>query len=114
MTELQSKLPVRNDPFWPAAVITLGISLTTAWVILLGYGLVRLGRACDLEEGASQSIIEVLMWVCSPDGQATMNIDGSIAAKNPSRNFKNAVAKRRSCASAWQSRVTMHRPQDKI
>ena len=42
MTELQSELPVRNDPFWPAAVIALGISLTTAWVILLGYGLVRL------------------------------------------------------------------------
>jgi len=42
MTESRSKLPVRNDPFWPAAVITLGIGLTTAWVILLGYGLVRL------------------------------------------------------------------------
>jgi hypothetical protein len=42
MTELQSELPVRNDPFWPAAVITFGLSLTAAWVILLGYGLVRL------------------------------------------------------------------------
>ena len=66
MTELQSELPVRNDPFWPAAVITFGLSLTAAWVILLGYGLVRLDWACDLE-AASWSIIEVLLWVCSPD-----------------------------------------------
>ena len=42
MTELQSELPARNDPFWPAAVITFGIGLTVAWVMLLGYGLVRL------------------------------------------------------------------------
>ena len=30
MTELQSELPVRNDPFWPAALITFGLSLTAA------------------------------------------------------------------------------------
>ena len=42
MTELQSELRAQNDPFWPAAVITFGLSLTAAWVILLGYGLVRL------------------------------------------------------------------------
>ena len=42
MTELQPERPVRNDPFWPAAVITFGISLTAARVTLLGYGLVRL------------------------------------------------------------------------
>ena len=42
MTELQSELHARNDPFWPAAAITIGLSLTAAWVILLGYGLVRL------------------------------------------------------------------------
>ena len=42
MTEIQSELPVRREPFWPAALITFGISLTAAWVILLGYGLVRL------------------------------------------------------------------------
>ena len=42
MSEVQSELPVRNDPFWPAAVIAFGISLTAAWVILLGYTLVRL------------------------------------------------------------------------
>ena len=42
MTELQSELPVRSDPFWPVAMITFGGSLTVAWVILLGYGLVRL------------------------------------------------------------------------
>ena len=44
MTESQSDLRVRNDPFWPEAVITFAISLTTAWAILLGYGLVRLVR----------------------------------------------------------------------
>jgi hypothetical protein len=42
MTELQVELPGRKDSFWPAAVITFGVSLTAAWVILLGYGLVRL------------------------------------------------------------------------
>ena len=42
MTEIQSELPVRREPFWPAALITFGLSLTAAWVILLGYGLVRL------------------------------------------------------------------------
>jgi hypothetical protein len=42
MTELQSELPCQNDSFWPAAVITFGLSLTAAWVIVLGYGLVRL------------------------------------------------------------------------
>ena len=42
MTELQSELRVRNDPFWPVAGITFGISLTASWAILLGYGLVRL------------------------------------------------------------------------
>jgi hypothetical protein len=42
MTELQTKLPVRNERFWPAAVITCGIGLTVTWVILLGYGIVRL------------------------------------------------------------------------
>jgi len=42
MAELRSELPVRNDPFWPVVVITFGLSLTATWVILLGYGLVRL------------------------------------------------------------------------
>ena len=42
MTELQSELPAHNDPFWPAAVITFGLSLTAAWVIVLGYCLVGL------------------------------------------------------------------------
>ena len=42
MTEIQSELPVRREPLWPAALVTFEISLTAAWVILLGYGLVRL------------------------------------------------------------------------
>ena len=42
MTEIQFEQPVRREPFWPAALITFGLSLTAAWVILLGYGLVRL------------------------------------------------------------------------
>jgi hypothetical protein len=42
MTEITSEVPVRRGPFWPQAVITLGLSLTAAWVILLGYGLVKL------------------------------------------------------------------------
>ena len=46
MTELQSELPVRSDPFWPVAMITFGGSLTVAWVILLGYGLVRASTDC--------------------------------------------------------------------
>ena len=41
MSELQAERPKR-DPFWPAAVITFGISLTAAWTIVIGYGLVRL------------------------------------------------------------------------
>ena len=39
-----SDLPLKPSarPLWPAAMIVLGFSLTAAWVILLGYGLVRL------------------------------------------------------------------------
>ena len=42
MTEIPLELPVRREPFWPQAVIMFGLSLTAAWVILLGYGLVKL------------------------------------------------------------------------
>ena len=42
MTELQSEPSVRREPFWPAAIIMFGISLTAAWVILIGYTLIRL------------------------------------------------------------------------
>jgi hypothetical protein len=42
MTEISSELPVRREPFWPQAVITFGLGITAAWVILLGYGLVKL------------------------------------------------------------------------
>jgi hypothetical protein len=37
-----SNPPAGRREIWPAAVITFGLSLTAAWVILLGYGLVRL------------------------------------------------------------------------
>jgi hypothetical protein len=39
-----SELPLNPSaqPLWPAAVIVFGLSLTVSWVILLGYGLVRL------------------------------------------------------------------------
>jgi len=40
MSEIQIKVPDR--PFWPAAVITIGISLTISWTILLGYGAFKL------------------------------------------------------------------------
>jgi hypothetical protein len=33
-----------REPFWPAAVVVFGISLTAAWSILLGYGLIKLIR----------------------------------------------------------------------
>ena len=42
MTEISSVVVVRREPFWPVAVITFGLSITAAWVILLGYGLVKL------------------------------------------------------------------------
>ena len=41
MTEAQSELPVRH-PIWPVAVVTFGISLSAAWVMLIGYGPIRL------------------------------------------------------------------------
>jgi len=44
MTEPQTQLRVRNDPFWPAAIITFALSITVSWVILLGYALVKLVR----------------------------------------------------------------------
>jgi hypothetical protein len=30
-----------TQPFWPKAVIVFGLSLTVAWIILLGYGLTQ-------------------------------------------------------------------------
>ena len=42
MTELEAKPSVRREPLWPAVVVVCGLSLTATWVILLGYGLVRL------------------------------------------------------------------------
>jgi hypothetical protein len=34
--------PRRRNSFWAAAIVIFGISLSTAWVILIGYGLIRL------------------------------------------------------------------------
>ena len=31
-----------NKPDWPEAIIALGLSISGAWAILMGYGLVRL------------------------------------------------------------------------
>ena len=42
MTDLARGATPKREAFWPAAVVTLGISLTAAWVMLLGYGLVKL------------------------------------------------------------------------
>jgi hypothetical protein len=42
MSKVASGPPERRDPFWPAAIITFGIGLTAAWVILLAYGLIKL------------------------------------------------------------------------
>lgn len=41
VSELESKQPGRRS-IWPEAALTLGISLTLAWAIVIGYGLVRL------------------------------------------------------------------------
>jgi hypothetical protein len=41
MTELGAG-PPKRDPFWAAAIVTFGITLTAAWAILLGYGLFKL------------------------------------------------------------------------
>jgi hypothetical protein len=42
MTELPSEPSLRGGPIWPAAIITFGIGLSAAWVILLGFGLIKL------------------------------------------------------------------------
>ena len=34
-----------NDEIWPAAVIVVGLSLSVAWVIFLGYGLFKIIEA---------------------------------------------------------------------
>ena len=39
MSNLASGSP---NPFWAKAIITFGVSVTAAWVILLGYGLIIL------------------------------------------------------------------------
>jgi len=39
---LEVRSQPRREPFWPAVVITFGVSLTVSWTMLLVYGLVRL------------------------------------------------------------------------
>jgi hypothetical protein len=41
MSNLALEVPVRHS-VWPVAVIIFGISLSAAWVGLLGYGLIKL------------------------------------------------------------------------
>ena len=41
MSELQSKLRI-DSSMWPTIVIAFGLSLTAAWIGLLGYGVFRL------------------------------------------------------------------------
>jgi hypothetical protein len=42
MSDLVAGVTTKRDPIWPTAVIAFGISLTAAWVGLLGFGLVKL------------------------------------------------------------------------
>ena len=42
MAELQSERRSDRHPIWPVAMIVLGLSVTAAWIGLLGYGLVKL------------------------------------------------------------------------
>ena len=41
MAELQSVRPVRH-PVWPVALIVFGLSVSAAWMGLLGFGLFKL------------------------------------------------------------------------
>lgn len=38
----RESLGQQRRPFWPRVVVTVGLGLTVAWVILLGYGFIRL------------------------------------------------------------------------
>jgi hypothetical protein len=42
MSEIVSGPLGKRHPIWPVAIIAFGVSLTAAWVGLLGYGLVKL------------------------------------------------------------------------
>ena len=39
---ISNSQPDQNYPIWPRAVITFALGLTAAWLIFIGYGLVRL------------------------------------------------------------------------
>ena len=39
---ISNSQPGQNYPIWPTAVVTFAIGLTAAWLIFIGYGLVRL------------------------------------------------------------------------
>ena len=40
--DISNSQPDRNYPIWPRAVITFALGLTAAWLIFIGYGLIRL------------------------------------------------------------------------
>lgn len=42
MSDLVAGVTSKRDPIWPMVIIAFGLSLTAAWVGLLGYGLVKL------------------------------------------------------------------------
>jgi hypothetical protein len=41
MSELRSKLRIHRS-IWPTVIITFGLSLTAAWIGVLGYGVFKL------------------------------------------------------------------------
>ena len=81
MTELESGSSVRPEPFWPAAIITFGISLAAAWIILMRTN--QASRARDLAPLVQKSESAGAALQIS---HATISIDGSIAASSPQRN----------------------------
>jgi hypothetical protein len=42
VSKVQRKASGKNEPFWPAALIAFALSLTAAWLGLIGFGLMQL------------------------------------------------------------------------
>jgi hypothetical protein len=42
VSKVQRKASGKNEPFWPAALIAFALSLTAAWLGLMGFGLMQL------------------------------------------------------------------------
>ena len=55
MSELQSKLLIHST-MWPTIIIPFGLSLTAAWIRLLGYGVFRLIEFAISNSQARQQI----------------------------------------------------------